>query len=419
MEKVIKLRPYQEQALEKIKWGLTLDGNDIVMLPTGAGKSIVIAELARHINQDILILQPTKEILEQNKRKLSLYVDENEIGVYSASLNEKVIKKYTFATIGSVYKVPHLFNHFKTVLIDECHLLNPKDTGSMFGSFLKAIGVKKVIGFTATPYRIFPTYFVADDNYENRGWGANNLVCTNSIKVLTRVTPFFWNRIIFCINPHELTEQGYLCPLAYVDKTTIEQELIPLNKSRTDFDYEAYDKMVSARDRDVVALIQEANLKHKSLLVFCNSVSQAKRLTFYFPNSASVSSQSSVKERDEVINGFKDGKYKIVFNVGVLTTGFDMPELDCIVMLRPTRSVALYYQMLGRGVRISPGKEKCTVYDWSGNLKAIGEVDSIKLTKVDGKWDLVSGQRPLGWHGVELYRFVVKELRNKPTLFSQ
>lgn len=405
MKNNIILRDYQKAAIEKIKFGLTLTGNDIVQLPTGAGKSIVIAELANYLNQDILILQPTKEILEQNKNKLSLYVDENEIGVYSASLKEKIIKKYTFATIGSVYKVPELFTHFKIVLIDECHLLNPKDTGSMFGSFLKAIGVEKVVGFTATPYRIFPTYFKDEDGRQGCG-----LYRANSIKVLTRVTPFFWNRIIFCVNAGTLIEKGYLCPLEYVDKTVIKSDLIPLNKGRTDFDMELYDKIVSKIDSDVVNLISEACVKHKSVLVFCNSIMQSKRLETYFSNSRSVSSQSKPFERDEIINGFKDGKIQIVFNVGVLTTGFDFPALDCIVLLRPTRSVALYYQMLGRGVRIFPGKKCCTVYDWSDSVKRIGKLETIKLDKVDGKWNVVTETTLTGWHGKELYRFKIKDL---------
>lgn len=406
----LELRDYQKEALEKIKFGLTLPGNDLLQLPTGAGKSIVIAELANYLNQDILILQPTKEILDQNRAKLAQFVAESEIGVYSASLGEKIIKKYTFATIGSIYKVAQDFKHFKIVLIDEAHLLNPKDTGSMFGKFLKEIGVEKVVGFTATPYRIFPTYFTDYEGKQGAG-----LYRASAIKMLTRVTPFFWSRIIFSINPGDLIDQGYLCPLKYVDKTVIKSDLIPLNKSKTDFDLEAYDKMVSKIDTDVVALISEACLKHKSVLVFCNSISQSERLQGYFFNSRSVSSKSKPKEREEIINGFKDKEFQIVFNVGVLTTGFDFPELDCIVLLRPTRSVALYYQMLGRGVRKAPGKEFCTVYDWSDCVKRIGRLETIRLQKVEGKWDIVTETQ--NWHGKELYRFKVKDLK-EPDLFS-
>lgn len=415
MKNNIQLRDYQKACLEKIKWSMSLEGNDLLGLPTGSGKSIIVAEIANYLQQDILILQPSVEILEQNMAKLANYVDEDEIGVYSASVGEKVIKKYTFATIGSVYKVPHLFAHFKLVILDECHLLNPKDTGSMFGQFLKGIGNPKVIGLSATLYRIFPTYFTGTDPRT----GVYGLYQSNSIKMINRLKEKFWSRIVFHINHAELLEKGYLAPLQYVDKTKITQELIPLNKGRTDFDMEAYDKVVAKMDQDIVSLIQEAEHSHKHILVFCNSIAQSERLTMHFPNSRAVSSKSKVGERREIIDGFRTGKIKIAFNVGVLTTGFDMPQLDCIVLLRPTRSVALYYQMLGRGVRIAEGKTHCTVYDWTDTVKRIGKVETIEIKKVVNEkgtpmWDLVTETQ--AWHGKELYKFVVRELeQKKPT----
>lgn len=135
------LRDYQKAAIEKILWGLTLEGTSIAVLPTGAGKSIVLAELAAQLNQDILILQPSKEILEQNYSKLCQYVDPEEIGIYSASMKQKVIKRYTFATIGSVYKKANEFAHFDIILIDECHLVNPKSLSGMFTKFIKEVNL--------------------------------------------------------------------------------------------------------------------------------------------------------------------------------------------------------------------------------------------------------------------------------------
>ena len=103
-----KLRPYQEECIEKILWAYeaNLPGNDLVCLPQGGGKSIIIANLADKLDEPILILQPSKEILKQNLEKLSHYVDRNDIGIYSASMNEKVVKYYTFATIQSIYRKP-------------------------------------------------------------------------------------------------------------------------------------------------------------------------------------------------------------------------------------------------------------------------------------------------------------------------
>lgn len=423
------LRNYQLECLSKIKWDMGNDGNSVVAIPTGGGKSLVIAEVANYLQKDILILQPSVEILEQNKGKLLQYVAENEVSVFSASLGEKEINKYTFATIGSIFKLAEQFAHFDLWLLDELHLLNPKDSDTMFGQLkkevdeiraMKNLAPIKIIGFTATPYRIFPTYFKGQ-NPRTGEWG---LYQSNSIKVVTRVLPKkkkgeqkqpkFWDRMLYSIDAGDLIKQGYLSPLEYVDKTKITQDLVPLNKGRTDFDMEAYDRMVASMDVDIVHLVREAALNHKAVLVFCNSIEQSQRLSAYFGNSsASVSSKSKPKERAEIIGGFKNGKYKIVFNVGVLTTGFDFPELDAIVLLRPTRSVALYYQMLGRGTRLSPGKKCCTVYDWSDSVKRIGRLETIKLTKVENKWNIVTETKPEGWHGVELYKFVVKKLANQ------
>src|SRR6476661_1484531 len=146
----ITLRPYQTECIDAVMAAMDLPGNDLVALPTGAGKSIVIAEVGRRLGEDVLICQPSREILQQNRDKLKLYVPEWQIGTYSASMNEKTISRFTFATIQSIYKHPHKFRHFRKVLIDEAHLVHQKNESGMFTQFLKAIGDPKVVGFTAT-----------------------------------------------------------------------------------------------------------------------------------------------------------------------------------------------------------------------------------------------------------------------------
>jgi DNA repair protein RadD len=133
------LRPYQEKAISKLLWSQKLEGADLCVLPTGAGKSIVIAELVHQLNEPILILQPTKEILEQNYEKLCHYVESVQIGIYSASMSRKDLGFYTFATIQSIYKKPKLFAHFGVIIIDECHLVNPKNLSGMYTKFFNEI----------------------------------------------------------------------------------------------------------------------------------------------------------------------------------------------------------------------------------------------------------------------------------------
>src|SRR4051812_3998685 len=123
---MMTLRSYQQKAVEALLWAHKLEGPDVAVLPTGAGKSLVIADLAKKLMQPILILQPSKEILEQNYNKLCHYVDESEIGIYSASMNRKDLGFYTLATIQSIYKTPEKFKEFSTIIIDECHKVDPK-----------------------------------------------------------------------------------------------------------------------------------------------------------------------------------------------------------------------------------------------------------------------------------------------------
>jgi DNA repair protein RadD len=369
-------------------------------LTHNSGKSLVIAYVARCVQKNVLILQPSLEILKQNKEKLLQYVDKSEVGVFSASAGEKTINKYTFAMIGSVYKKPELFKDFGLILCDEAHAINNKKDNSMYNSFLKDIGKPTCIGFTATPYRVYPTYF-----YNEVG----QLYQTNSVKIITRTRPQFFDKITYNINYADLVEQGYLSPIQYVDKSLVQQSELQVNKSGTDFDLPSFELKVEAVESEVIASLTEAKSKFKHILVFCSSLRQAERLSEQFEGSEWVSGETDKKTRERVISGFKEGKIQMVFNVGVLTTGFDFPALDCIALLRPTRSPALYYQMLGRGVRKAEGKDFCTVIDFTNTVERIGPIESLKLDKVEGKWNLVSKTMPTGWNGVELYRFAIED----------
>lgn len=399
--KPLKLRDYQQAAIDRILWAQKLDGNDLCVLPTGAGKSIVIAYLAKTLNKPILILQPSKEILEQNYAKLCHYVDADEIGIYSASMNQRDIKFFTFATIQSIYKKPEEFKDFGIVIIDECHGVNPKNLGGMFTSFLKKIGSPKVVGFTATPYRMGLTYLWKDDLFNGR-----QLVAASAIKLINRMKPMFWSRIIYNINNEDLVIAGYLTRLKYINAGLLKHEEIPVNISQSDFNLEGFEKKLEPKKSRITDAIDYAKRTSKNVLVFCSSVKQAESLQSQTSNSAVVTAKTKKDDREEIITDFKSGKLQVVFNVGVLTTGFDHPTLDCIILLRPTRSIALYYQMLGRGVRIAEGKEHCQIIDLTSTVQNLGRIETIKLDKEEGKWELTSETGH--WHNKELYSFVVK-----------
>jgi DNA repair protein RadD len=314
-------------------------------------------------------------------------------------MGSKQVGRYTFATIQSIYNDPEFFSHFKLVVIDEAHGLNPKSMTGMFMKFLKKIGNPKVIGFTATPYRLDTMYV---------DWGTADARCVTTIKLINRMKGFFWSRILVNVTMEFLIEQGYLIAPTYVDASLFEQSEIPLNKSRSEFDLDLFDRMLETKMERLQRVINYAEPISKSVLVFCTSVSQAKRLCDTTPGSAYVSGKTPTKERNQIIEDFKNHKIKTVFNVGVLTTGFDHPALDCIILMRPTRSIMLYVQMVGRGVRTCEGKTTCRVFDLTSNVKNLGRVETIKIHKENGQpWDLISETG--SWHAKELYSFGVNK----------
>lgn len=393
----IVLRDYQEEAVKKIIWDLNNDGNSLCVVATGGGKSVIIAETVRAYGQDVLILQPTKEILEQNYEKLLRYVPKEQIGIYSASMGSKIVGRYTFATIQSIYNDPGFFSHFKLVIIDEAHGLNPKSMTGMFMKFLKKIGNPKVIGFTATPYRLDTMYM---------DWGTPDARCVTTIKLINRMKGFFWTRILVNVTMELLISKGYLVAPTYLDASVIDQKDVPLNKSRSEFDMDIFDRMMESKMDKLKRAVAYGESTSKSVLVFCSSVSQATKMARETPGAEVVSGKTPKKERDRIIEGFKDHSIKTVFNVGVLTTGFDHPALDCIILMRPTRSIMLYVQMIGRGVRICEGKTSCKVIDLTSTVKNMGRVETIKIDKKEGEpWDLVSETGC--WHARELYSFAV------------
>lgn len=398
-----QLRPYQEEAVQKVLWEkrASLDGNSVIVIPTGGGKSLILSEIAHRLNEPILILQPTREILVQNLDKLLHYMERSDIGIYSAAMSEKTIGKITLATIGSIYKKPEFFKHFKLIIIDEAHLVRPANLGGMFNSFLKAIGTPKVIGLTATPFRL-DTKYIPEQN------GMFRAVTTT--KIITRMKGMFWKRMLYCMSIADLMNQKYLCPLEYIDRSLVSHEGLKLNKSESDFDLDAFEENVSDKQDRIIEAIEYGQNNSKSVLVFCSSVEQAEDLSTTFEGSAVVSAKTPKKEREKIIEGFKNGTIKTVFNVQVLTVGFDHPALDCIVLLRPTRSIGLLMQMIGRGVRIAPGKTSCKVIDITGTIKSVGRIETIKMVKRE-KWELESETG--SWHNTPLYDYVFQR-KEKP-----
>ncbi len=382
-----ELRPYQKKAVEAGLYYLTKYNQPfVIQAATGAGKSLIIADICHKLDAPVLVLQPSKELLEQNHAKLESY-GVKDIGVYSASKNRREIGKFTYATIGSIYKKPELFKHFKYVIIDECHNVNPRGWG-MYKTFLTAIGCKNVLGLTATPYRIVQKYV------RHQG----EMFYTSSLVVINRIHPFFFRKIVFKIETQQLIDEGYLAPIKY-HCGRVDLSKLKVNSTGADFTSESLEDWGNSRVDEIAATATWSAEHAKRTLVFCTSIKQAQsvceRMRGRVEHVMYVDGKTPTKERAEAVRAFRTTQGAVLVNVGVFTTGFDVPELNSIILARPTMSLALYYQMVGRGVRLDPEDptKELRVIDLSGVVERMGKVETIKLGKeADGFRDTVMSE---------------------------
>jgi len=354
-------RPYQvgaiDAGLEYFLGGRTKPEFQIVT--TGAGKSLIIANTAMRLPDPVVIFQPSKEILEQNYAKYISYG--YRAAKYSASVGEKYIDKVTFATIGSVVKKPHLFNHCKYALIDECHYFNPED--GMYRDFFAAHPQMKVLGYTATPYRLTADYEGA------------------MLKFLNRTTPKFFDRVNYFIQNSELFDAGHLSKLEYFDNNQIDRSLLTMNSNGTDFtdaSVRAYIRQNKIHEK--TAYYANALLgQRKNLLVFCTLIDEAMKVAKLVPGSVVLTGDTDNSLRARILAEFKAGKIRCVINVGVLAVGFDFPELETVLMARSTMSLAVYYQIIGRVMRSHKNKLSGWFVDLGGNIRKFGKIETMKI----------------------------------------
>ena len=358
------LRDYQEEAVQK---SLTFfkdlkdKDNSIIVLPTGSGKSLVIAEIARRLGEPMIIFQPSKEILEQNYTKFCAY-GILDCSIYSASMNSKRISKITFATIGSVRTKPEFFAHFKYVIVDECHLVNSED--GMYKDFFAALKCK-IIGLTATPYRL------ASNSYGSQ------------LRFITRTRPRIFKHLLYYTQVNTLLERGYLSKTDYYNVNIVDTTQLKINTIGSDYTEKSikvhYTK-IGFNNKVLSVINRLLAVDRKNILVFTRFVEEAEYISNQLGDIAAiVSGETPKKERETILNDFKSGKIKVVANVGVLTIGFDFPALETVVLARPTMSLALYYQMVGRAIRPHPNKLTTWVVDLCKTYDRFGKVENLIL----------------------------------------
>uniref|UniRef100_A0A6M3JCQ7 Putative type III restriction enzyme n=1 Tax=viral metagenome TaxID=1070528 RepID=A0A6M3JCQ7_9ZZZZ len=365
------LRPYQQEAVDAAVAFLSgpSNHNAIEVLPTGSGKSLIIASIVSGLGAPVLVFQPSKEILEQNLSKLEAYGYRG--AVYSASKGRQEIANITFATIGSVVNKAGLFTNFPYVIVDECHRVNAKE--GMYKIFLVELEKSgaKILGLTATPYRLASNSFGSE------------------LRFLTRTRPKVFHEMIYFIQNRQLFDDGYLAKLEYATSNGFDRERLQVNSTGADYTDESvqrYYRVLNFQDKIVMAIEREMETR-KNALVFTRFVQEAEYLVHNIEGAAIVTGETPKKERERLIDCFKAGDIPVICNCGVLTTGFDYPELETVILARPTMSLGLYYQMIGRSFRPHPKKESARVVDLCGNYAAFGKIEDLEIMDGgNGKW---------------------------------
>ena len=345
----------------------------LIVLPTAWGKSILTAFVAKNTTDRLLVLQPSKELLEQNYRKYcSLCGDFGcNAGIYSASFGRREIAQITYATIGSIKNLGETFKRygFTKMLIDEAHLY-PREADSMLGRFLQDSGITHVLGITATPVKL-------QTNRDRDGQSFSKLVMLTSRSKKGN----FYKDIIHVGQVQEMVRLGFWSPLLY-EETGFDDSLLVFNSSKSEYTEDSVQRAYDANGgtQSVIdALDNHPERKH--VLAFVPSVSDAISLSKRHPNSAVIYGEQDKREREQTVSRFRAGEIRVLFNVRVLSTGFDYTGIDCIVLGISTASIALYYQIIGRGTRIDPDKNDCLICDLGGNVSRFGHVEDIVFEK--------------------------------------
>lgn len=362
----MKLRTYQTDAIQSIyDWFAAGKDAPLVVTPTGSGKSVILAEFIRRActeypDTQILVLTHVKELVEQDAKAIKRVWPHAPVGIYSAGLGKRQLKPVTVASIQSVYNKPAFHGRFDLIIVDEAHLIPHKSTG-MYRKMLEAcIAVNadtKLIGLTATPYRL-------DSGMLHEGEGA------------------LFDGISYEANVADLIQAGYLCPLTArhgddVDMTGIKVTGGEFNAGQLGERMSAMELVEHHAD-----LIVQRCADRNAWLIFCVTVEHAAQITAALVrrgvSSEYVSGDMPNVERDGKINAFKAGQIRALINCSILTTGFDHPATDAVVMLRPTLSPGLYVQMVGRGLRLHESKSNCLVLDFGGNVRRHGFIDKVE-----------------------------------------
>lgn len=386
-----ELRPYQKEAVDAGLKFLTGRSKKpgIIVAPCGCGKSLLISKIAHEINRPTLVLQPSKEILEQNYAKAVSFGSKPTI--YSASCGIKELSAMTYATLKSIKKdVARLKDiGIDTLLVDECHSGYSPEEGSEFMEFMNGFPEAKVLGFTATPCRLRTYSSMLEGNY-------------SKLNMLTKDEHNFFKKIVHVTQIQELTSQGFWCPLKY-ERWSFDESALMLNSTGAEYTNESIKESIvrNGLNNSIYKRLLQLMNERKAILVCMDSIESCNRISEFMNArmgaiTGVVTSLTTKKKREQIISDFKEGKLKVVFNYSTLATGFDFPELDCVMFGRPTFSYSTYYQILGRSVRIHPDKKEALIVDCCDNMRRFGRIEDLTIEQFPSKgWCMFAGDQLL------------------------
>lgn len=359
-------RYYQEDAVNAVfSYFMSHTGNPLVAMPTGTGKSIVIAELTRRVlqtypDQRIQAITHVKTLIKQNHAKLIAQWPSAPAGIHSAGLNRRDFRQpIIFGGIQSMHRYAKFFGHVDLVFIDEAHLV-PSNSDTMYQRYItqlkKQNPLLKVIGLSATPYRLKGGHLV------------NGNIFTDVAFDNTQLQEF-----------NKLIDEGFLAPVV-PKKTQLEIDDAGLHIRAGEFIPSEVEQRVGGdvTERALRETVSEGQGRDH-WLVFGVSIDHVKTIVSILEHlgvsAVPYHSKMPDKEADKALADFAAGKYRAIVSRDKLTTGVDLPQVDLIAMLRLTRSPGLWVQMLGRGTRPAPGKTDCLVLDFAGNTRRLGPIN--------------------------------------------
>lgn len=360
---IMQLRQYQSDAVNATwNWLRASKGNPCIVMPTGSGKSLVIAQLCRDAigwGGRVLVVAHRKELLVQNADKIQKILSGADIGIYSAGLNSRDTEHdIVCCGIQSVYKRAYEFDQRQLVIVDEAHLI-PQDGEGTYRQFLADLRTAnpniRVIGLTATPFRLDSGPLCRPDS--------------------------LFQKVSYTAEIGPLIDNGYLSKLTTrparhaVDTTGLHLrggEFIPGEAERL------FDSTTESACVEIIASTKD----RKSILIFCSGVAHAQHVAKTIEEASgercgTVTGDTMPLERSATLESFADRKMRWLTNCDILTTGYDCPCIDAIALLRATMSPGLYAQICGRGLRKHPTKTDCLILDFGGNIKRHGPLDAI------------------------------------------